>query len=215
MVVSGVDALGHALEAYLTTLCTPITDALALQAVGMLYEKLRPAVTSDDLDAKEACLIGSTLANMACGNARLGLVHTMTTPMEGMFKIPHGIAIGVLLPYVMQFNLPASFERFANLARAMGEPDDGRSLRELALVSISAIERLFVDLGFPRKYEKSQVDPKATPEMARIVMGGLYAARDFTKEYPMSALVPSANIRKGTMADVIKLFEKAFEGWEL
>ncbi len=130
-VASGVDALGHATEAYLTTTCTPITDAWALQAVGMLYENMRSAATSDDLDAKEACLIGSTMANMACGNARLGLVHAMATPMEGMFKIPHGIAIGILLPYVMEFNLPASFERFATLARTMREPDNGRTIGEL------------------------------------------------------------------------------------
>jgi alcohol dehydrogenase len=215
MVVSGIDALGHAIEAYLTTLCTPVTDAWALQAVGMLYENLRAAATSDDLDAKEACLIGSSLANMACGNARLGLVHTMTTPMEGMFKIPHGIAIGVLLPYVMEFNLPASLPRFADLAVTMGEPDDGRSIEEMAEAAISAVKRLLIDLDFPRKYAESQVDPKAIPQMARIVMGGLYAARDLTKEYPLNALVPTANIRRATMADVINLFEKAFKGWEL
>lgn len=215
MVVSGVDALGHAIEAYLTTLCTPITDAWALQAVGMLYENLRAAATSDDLDAKEACLIGSSLANMACGNARLGLVHTMTVPMEGMFKIPHGIAIGVLLPYVMEFNLPASLPRFADLASAMGEPDNARPIGDLAQAAISAVKRLLIDLEFPRKYAESQVDPKAIPQMARIVMGGLYAARDLTKEYPLNALVPTANIRKATMAEVINLFEKAFVGWEL
>jgi alcohol dehydrogenase class IV len=213
--ISGVDALGHAIEAYLTNLCTPITDAWALQAVSMMYHNLRQAATSDDLDAKEACLIGSSLANMACGNARLGLVHTMTTPMEGMFKIPHGIAIGVLLPYVMEFNLPASFERFAALARAMGESDSGKTVAELAPRAIIAVKKLLVDLDFPRKYSDSQVDPKAIPQIARIIMGGLYAVRDLIKEYPINAIVPSANIRKSTMGDVIRLFEQSFKGWEV
>ena len=214
MVVSGVDALSHAIEAYLTTLSTPITDAWALKAVSMLYENLSPAATSDDLDAKEACLIGSTLANMACGNSRLGLVHTMTTPMEGMFKIPHGIAVGVLLPYVMEFNLPASFQRFADLARAMGKLDNGTTMGDLARTAISRVKELYVNFDFPRKYSDTQVDPKAVPHIARVVMGGLYAARDLTKEYPMNSLVPSVNIRKATMGDVIRLFEKAFQGWE-
>ena len=214
-VASGVDALGHAIEAYLTTLCTPITDAWALQAVGMIYNNLRPAAMSDDLDAKEACLIGSTLANMACGNARLGLVHTMTTPLEGMFKMAHGIAVGILLPYVMEFNLPAAQERFADLAETMGESAEEGSLAELAPAAITAVKRLYVDLGFPRKYTDAEFDRKAIPQVARLVMGGLYAARDLAKEYPMHATVPSPNIRKATTADVIRLFERAFEGWEL
>jgi alcohol dehydrogenase class IV len=63
-VVSGIDALSHAIEAFFTTMTTPITDAWALQAISMIYQNLRPAATSDDLDAKEACLIGSSIANM-------------------------------------------------------------------------------------------------------------------------------------------------------
>ena len=213
-VASGVDALGHAIEGYLTTFTTPITDALALQAVSMLYQNLRMAVTSDDLDAKEACLIASTMANMAGGNARLGLVHLMNNPLEGMFKIPHGIAVGILLPHVMEFNLPASYSRFASLAKAMGENKAGRSTEDLAPRAITALKRLFVDLDFPRKYSDSQIDRKAIPQMAAMAMGGQYALYDPSREYAMNAPVPSANIRKATMGDLINLYEKAFEGWE-
>jgi len=214
-VASGVDALAHAIEAYLTTLCTPITDALALQAVGMIYENLRPAATSDDLDAKEKCLIGSTLANMACGNARLGLVHTITSPMEGMFKITHGFAVGILLPYVMEFNLPASYHRFAALARAMGAPEGAKAVEDLARAAVNRVKDLYVDVGFPRKYSDAQVDPKAIPQIARLVTGGLYDAGNLAKEHPMNAPVPSCNIRKATITDVIGLLEKAFQGWDL
>lgn len=215
-VVSGVDALGHAIEGYLTTFATPITDALALQAVSLMYGNLRAAATSDDIDAKEACLIASTMANMACGNARLGLVHLMTIPVEGMFKVPHGVNVGALLPHVMEFNLPASHFRFASLAKAMGEGEACRSLEDLAPRAIAALKRLFVDLDFPRKYSESQVDRKAIPLMASMVMGGMggMEVHDPGKEYPVNAPVPSANIRKATMGDLIKLYEKAFEGWE-
>jgi alcohol dehydrogenase len=213
--VSGIDALTHAIEAYLTTMTTPITDALALSAVNLIYNSLRAAATSDDLDAKEACLIGSTMANMACGNTRLGLVHVLTNPMESMFKIPHGIAVGTLLPYVMEFNLPASYQRFALLAQSMGEQDMGESLRELASNSVLAVKRLFTDLGFPRKYSDTQIDRKSIPQMAKMTMAGLYEEYDPGKEYLMNACVPSVNIRKATMNDAIDLYERAFEGWDL
>ncbi len=214
-VVSGIDALSHAIEAFFTTMTTPITDALALSSINLIYHNLRSAATSDDLDAKEACLIGSTMANMACGNARLGLTHAMTIPMEGMFKIPHGVAIGTLLPYIMEFNLPASYQRFAMLAKHLGESDIGKSIEDLAPCAIKAIKRLFVDLRFPRKYSDSQVDRKAIPQMAKMIMGGMYGVYDPTKEYPLNAMVPSVNIRKATMKDVIDLYEKSFVGWEI
>ena len=214
-VVSGVDALSHAIEAYFTAMTTPITDAWALQAITMMYENLRPAAASDDLAAKEACLIGSSLANMACGNARLGLTHAMTIPIEGMFNVPHGIAIGVLLPHVMEFNLTASYSRFASLARSLGEADRGQSVEDLASRSVTAVKRLLIDLGFPRKYVGSQVDPKSIPKMAQMIMCGLYGVYDPNKEYPPNAIVPSVNIRKATVTDVIRLYERCFEEWQL
>lgn len=214
-IVSGIDALSHAIEAFLTTMATPITDALALSALNLIYHNLRASATSDDLDAKESCLIGSTMANMACGNARLGLTHAMTLPMEGMFKIQHGVAIGTLLPYVMEFNLPASYQRFVKLAIAMGETKMGRSIGELAPRAIYALKRLYIDIGFPRKYSDSQINRKSIPQMAKMVMSGMYGEYDPTKEYQMNTIVPSVNIRKTTMKDVIDLYEKSFEGWEL
>jgi alcohol dehydrogenase class IV len=214
-VVSRIDALSHAIEAYFTSMTTPITDALALSAINLIYNNLRAASTSEDLDAKEACLLGSSMANVACGNARLGLTHAMTNPMEGMFKIPHGVAIGTLLPYVMEFNLTASYQRFAVLAKNLGEFDIGKSIEDLAPRAITAIKRLFVDLRFPRKYSDSQIDRKTIPQMAKMIMEGMYGVYDPNKEYPINAIVPSTNIRKATMKDVIDLYEKAFEGWEM
>lgn len=213
-VASGVDALGHAIESYMTTLTTPITDALALQAVGLMYRNLRAAATSDDLDAKEACLIASSMANIACGNARLGLVHAMGNPVEGMFKLPHGISVGILLPHVMEFNLPASHFRFAALAKAMGESEAGRSAEDLAPRAILALKRLLVDLDFSRRYPEPDVDRKAIPRMALLAMGGQFSLHDAGKEYSLGTPVPSANIRKTTMGDIIRLYEKGFEGWE-
>jgi alcohol dehydrogenase class IV len=154
------------------------------------------------------------MANMACGNAGLGLMHAMTNPMEGMFKIPHGLAVGTLLPYVMEFNLPAAHQRFAMLAKAMGENGSQRLLTDMASKAVTAIKNLFIELGFPRKYSDSLIDPTAIPKMAKIMMGGLYGQYDPSKEYAMNAAIPSVNVRKATLKDAIELYKKAFEGWD-
>jgi alcohol dehydrogenase len=212
-VAAGIDALSHGIEAYLTTLTTPITDALALSAVSLIYHNLIAATKSDDLDAKEACLIGSTMANMACGNALLGLAHVMTVPMEGMFKIPHGIDLGILLPHVMEFNLPANYQRFADLAKSMGKSEKVKSLEEIAPLAITAVKKLFISLDVPTKFSDLHFDRKAIPQMAKIIAGGIYEKYDPNKEYSMDTNIPSANIRKATMKDTIELYEKAFKGW--
>ena len=106
-------------------------------------------------------------------------------------------------------------ERFAMMGRAMGEPEAGQSLQDIAPRAVRAIKRLFSDLGFPRKFTDSQMDRRLIPQMANMIMREFYGEKDLNKEYPLSTLVPSANIRRATMKDVIELFEKAFEGWDL
>ena len=138
----------------------------------------------------------------------------MTIPIEGMFKIPHGVAIGIVLSHVMEFNLPASHQRFAEMAKVIGEPDAARPLRDTAAGAILAIKRLLADLNFPRKFLDSQVDRKAIPQMAKMIMGGLYGVYDPSKDYPLNAILPSVNIRKVTMKNLIEVYEKSFEGWE-
>jgi alcohol dehydrogenase class IV len=216
-VISGVDALTHAIEACLTTMTTPITDSIALFAVHLIYSNLRAAASSDDLEAKEACLIGSSMANMACGNARLGLVHAIAQPVEGMFSIPHGVAIGVFLPHIMEHNLLAGRERFITLARYMGESENaGSPQKKLGFAAIRAVKRLLADLRFPRKFSEPEVDRQAIPQMTKMIMGGLYGGDyDSSKELAMNAVVPIPNIRKTTVKEVFELYERAFEGWEL
>jgi alcohol dehydrogenase class IV len=157
------------------------------------------------------------MANMACGNAQLGLAHAITQPMEGMFKIPHGVALGTILPHIMEFNLLASQQRFMMLAKNMGEFERvDRSAGDLATGAIYAIKKLLLDIGFPRKFSEPQVDRKYIPQMAKMLMAGLYGGEyDFNKEYPLNTVIPISNIRKTTLKNVIELYERAFEGWEM
>jgi alcohol dehydrogenase class IV len=138
----------------------------------------------------------------------------MSNPVEGMFKVPHGISVGILLPHVMEFNLPASHSRFAALAKAMGESEAGRSPEQLAPLAIVALKRLLSDLDFPKKYSEPGLDRRAIPRMAALAMGGQFSLHDSSKEYSAKTPVPSANIRKATMGDLATLYEKALGGWE-
>ncbi len=202
-VISGIDALSHAIEAYLTSQATPLTDALALQAVELLSANLLRAATTRDVAAKEACLLGSSMANMACGNARLGLNHALSWPVSSLYDMPHGLANGILLPYVLEFTLPAAVSRMARLAVALGEPAAGRSERELAGRAVRAVKQLLLDGDIPRAFDPQQVDPAGIPQMVDMLKEGIYA------------LFTQVNLRPATPRDMTALYERAFQGWDL
>lgn len=212
-VLSGVDALTHAMEAYLTVKATLITDALALEAIRLLAGNLRAAASTPDWVAKEQALIGSTMANLACGNAKLGLVHLLTRPINSLFpEVPYGQVIGTLLVPVMTFNLSADVDRFAVMAQAMGETAGDRTTRELADRCLIALKQLLVDLQFPRRFSPDEVDPQAIPRMAHMCYGGMHGGMQ-AEDVSETAVVKSFNRRQATIGDVIRLYEKAFEGW--
>ncbi|MFN8458406.1 MAG: iron-containing alcohol dehydrogenase [Anaerolineae bacterium] len=214
-VLSGVDALTHAMEAYLTVQATPITDALALAAIRMLAGNLRAAATTTDLAAQEQALLGSTMANLACGNAKLGLVHLLNRPVNSLYPaIPYGQSIGTLLLPVMAFNLPASVDRFAAMAQAMGEQSGQGTTRELAQRCLGALKQLLVDLRMERRYPPDIVDAKTIPQMARMCVEGMHGGMQ-AGDVPDTALVKSFNRRQAAVADVVRLYEQAFEGWEV
>lgn len=209
--LTGVDGLAHGIEAYFTTLTTPITDALALAGIRMIAANLRRAALTDDLDAKEACLVGSSLTNLACGNAKLGLTHAITHPLSGLWAMPHAIAITIMLPHVMEFNMPAAVDRFADIAAALGAEPAG-NVRTLAHRSVAELRRLIADLNLPDRLTDPPVPVTSINEMARRCMEGMYDKFDLHREIPANATVNSPNIRRATMRDVVDLYERAFEG---
>ncbi len=148
---TGMDALTHAIEAYVSVAATPITDVLAYRAIQMISSSLRASVASrTNMEAKTAMAMASLLAGIAMSNAILGLVHAMAHPLGGLLNLPHGEANAILLPHVMRFNLIACTERYAEIAQAMGERTEGLSTREAAEKAIQAVERLCCDIGAKR-----------------------------------------------------------------
>ncbi|MCD6351781.1 MAG: iron-containing alcohol dehydrogenase [Armatimonadetes bacterium] len=123
---SGLDAIVQALESYVSTGANPYTDALALQALRLMAPSLERAVEDgEDLQAREAMALGSTMAGMALACARLGLVHGLAHPIGHLLHLPHGLVCGALMPTVMEFNLPVAGEKYATAAQALGlEGDD-------------------------------------------------------------------------------------------
>ncbi len=147
---TGMDALTHAVEAYVSTIATPMTDACAEKAIEVIFQYLRPAVANgQDVEAREAMCFAQYLAGMAFNNASLGHVHAMAHQLGGFYDLPHGECNAILLPHVERFNLPAKVERFAKMATLMGENIEGLSPRKAAEKCLDAIQELSCDVGIP------------------------------------------------------------------
>ncbi|MCE1695110.1 iron-containing alcohol dehydrogenase, partial [Enterobacter hormaechei] len=118
---TGMDALTHAIEAYVSTAANPITDACALKAVTMISHYLRRAVADgNDMEARENMAYAQFLAGMAFNNASLGYVHAMAHQLGGFYDLPHGVCNAVLLPHVQRFNTKVAAARLKEIAAAMG-----------------------------------------------------------------------------------------------
>jgi alcohol dehydrogenase len=147
---TGMDALTHAVEAYVSTIATPMTDSAAEKAIELIATHLRPAVANgNDIVAREGMCYAQYLAGMAFNNASLGHVHAMAHQLGGFYDLPHGECNAILLPHVSNFNLIAKMERFIKIARLMGENVDGLSPREAAEKALVAIKKLSTDIGIP------------------------------------------------------------------
>lgn len=153
---TGMDALAHAVECYTNTACQPISAALAISAIELIGGHLRSAVLDgQDRRARHAMLLASTMAGIAMNPTRLGLAHALAMPLGSWdLKIPHSVAIAVTLPVVMRFNHSAAPERFAAVARALGERVDDCAQEEAAARAPAAVERLARAIGIPATLSK-------------------------------------------------------------
>jgi alcohol dehydrogenase class IV len=147
---SGMDALTHAIETYVSKSAQPITLPLALEAIRLIGKYLRRAVANgSDLEARRNMANASMLAGVAFANGFLGGVHAIAMAMGGQFNVPHGVANALMLPYVMEFNEMAATEKFAGIAEALGESLEGLSEREAAHRATFAVHQLVTDVGLP------------------------------------------------------------------
>jgi alcohol dehydrogenase len=147
---TGMDALTHAVEAYVSIAATPITDACALKAISLIGENLRAVVADGaDMKAREAMAYAQFLAGMAFNNASLGYVHAMAHQLGGFYDLPHGVCNAVLLPHVQSFNAKGSAVRLTDVGMALGVDVAGASPEESAEAALTAIRKLSGDIGIP------------------------------------------------------------------
>ena len=192
---TGMDALTHAVEAYVSTIATPVTDSAALMAIKLVATNLRQAVANgENLDARDKMAYAEYLGGMAFNNASLGYVHAMAHQLGGFYNLPHGVCNAILLPHVETFNIIGCPERFADIAAAMGENIEGLSVIEAADKAIAAIKRLSAEVGIPVGLAELGVKEKDFEVMA---------------QNAMKDLCQYTNPRKATLADVIAIYKTA------
>ncbi|MDO9462444.1 MAG: iron-containing alcohol dehydrogenase [Deltaproteobacteria bacterium] len=196
---TGIDAFTHALEAFVSRAAQPFSDLWALEGIRLISGSLRRAYCQgDDLEARSDMLLGSLYGGLALATAGVGLVHAMAYPLGGLYRIPHGLANAVLLPYVMAYNLVGDLPKFATIAEAMGEDVSHGSLREAAEMACEAVCLLCADVGIPESLKDLNIPKKDIPKMAKIAM---------TVARPIAN-----NPRTVTVDEVIALYEMAYEG---
>ena len=168
---TGMDALTHAIESYINLLSNPITEAFSLQAISLIGENLLIACSNDhEILATENMLIASMLAGMAFSQTRLGNVHAMSHPTGAQYGVHHGLANAILLPYVMEFNLPSRVQKFANIANALGADTTNLSKREAAKIAVDYVWQLNRDLQIPKNLSECGVKKSGIRRLSKATM---------------------------------------------
>jgi alcohol dehydrogenase len=164
---TGMDALVHAIESYTSTNCQPIAEGISLHAIKLIARSLRQAVRHwKDPQAREDMIMGSLLAALAFNITRLGNAHALAIPLGIKYHIPHGTVNAILLPWVMEFNLPAVPEKYIEIAKIFGENVQDFTQMEAAKKSVKAIKELLRDIGITEGLKKWNVTESELPEIA-------------------------------------------------
>lgn len=147
---TGMDALTHAIEGYITKAAWELSDMFHLKAIEIISKSLRGAVENTP-EGREGMALGQYIAGMGFSNVGLGIVHSMAHPLGAVYDTPHGVANAIILPTVMEYNAPATGEKYRNIAKAMGvEGVDDMTLEEARKAAVDAVKKLSEDVGIPK-----------------------------------------------------------------
>lgn len=196
---TGLDALTHAIEAYVSVKAQSITDTLAIQAIRVITGNLRQAWSNgDNLEARTNVMIGSLEAGLAFGNSSVALVHGMARPIGAYFHVPHGVSNAALLATVIEFSIPGNPRRYADIAEAMGEITEGLSLLDAAYLAAKAVKRLTGDLKVPTLRQLGVDEKKFDSVVGQMAADAIASGS------------PGNNPRKATKDEIVELYRKAF-----
>ena len=193
---TGMDALTHSIEAYVSTNATPITDACAEKSIELIAKYLKRAVENgNDIKARDMMAYAEFLAGMAFNNASLGYVHAMAHQLGGFYDLPHGVCNAVLLPHVQEFNAKVSAERLKKVASIMGIDVDEMTNEEGAKACIEAIKDLSKSIGIPSGLKE---------------LGAKEEDFDVLAENALKDACGLTNPVVATHKDIVQIFKNAF-----
>ena len=146
---TGMDALTHAIEGYITKGAWEMSDMFHIKAIEIIAKSLRGAVANTD-EGREGMALGQYIAGMGFSNVGLGIVHSMAHPLGALYDTPHGVANAIILPTVMEYNAPATGDKYRDIAKAMGvEGTEAMSIEDARKAAIDAVKQLSIDVGIP------------------------------------------------------------------
>ena len=192
---TGMDALVHAVEGYITKGAWELTDMLHLKAIEIIGRSLRSAVAGD-YAGREAMSLGQYIAGMGFSNVGLGIVHSMAHPLSAVYDIPHGKACAMLLTAVLKFNTPATGEKYREIARVMGVPNvDAMDEATYRQAAIDVIQKLADDVGIPKSLSEAGVKREDIP---------------FLAESAFNDACTPGNPRDASLEEIIGIYESIF-----
>lgn len=193
---TGMDALTHAIEAFISKASQPMAELYAVKAIKLINDNLSKAVLNgENLEARKNMLLGQMYAGLAFSNSSTALVHAMSRPLGAYYKVPHGLANAILLSEVMKFNRAACAEKFKIIGEAMGENVEGKSIRDASYLAIEAINKLFLELGLPTTLKEVGVDKEGIEKLA---------------EDALISKTTLLNPRKPTLEELIEIYNKIY-----
>ena len=192
---TGMDALTHAMEGYITKAAWDMTDMFHLKAMSMIYQNLPKAVLEHDIDAINNMGVAQYIAGMGFSNVGLGIVHSMAHQLGAVYDTPHGLANAVLLPYVMRYNGEVCPDRFVDMGRAFGLDMNGVTGMDAVMKVVNAIQELNQKLGIPAHLKEVGVKEEDIPMLS---------------EKAMNDVCTGGNPRETSVADIEKIYREAF-----
>ncbi|PLS06948.1 iron-containing alcohol dehydrogenase [Neobacillus cucumis] len=197
---TGVDALCHAMEAYISRVAQPMTDQLALSAIELIVNNLRTAYQNgEDQEAREKMALASMQAGLAFTNASVTLVHGMSRPIGALFHVPHGISNAMLLPAVLEYTKESAVERLAVIGRLLRPDLIGLSPEELADVTVNEVKKLCCDLNIPNMKDYGLNQEKFNEVVAKMATDALASGS------------PGNNPRVPSHEEIIELYHICFD----
>lgn len=165
---TGMDALTHAIEGYITKGAWEMSDMFELEAIRIISKYLPVAVEEPtNANARNGMAVAQYIAGMAFSNVGLGLVHGMAHPMGSLFDVPHGVANALLLPTIMEFNMPACLNKYPEIAKAMGVDVSGMTKEQASQAACDAVKDLAIKVGIPQHLSELGITAEDIPALAQ------------------------------------------------